>query len=279
MSAARVLLERLIDDAGLFPPARKPMERAVADHREARAGEHAWMLGRFLCPVSRLAELAAAGPDAAWRLGAVADGADWRADIAAVAAYDGPGTIDALELRLPTEPIGTVLDAAPGGVDVFVEVLTADARAMVTALEDLAADGRAGAKIRCGGVTADAFPDDEAVARFVTECRRLGLRFKATAGLHHPFRTRDEELGVLQHGFVNLLTAAAAIDADTLEVIAEPDPRAFELAGDAIGWRGSFGDAAEARASFTGQGSCSFSEPVADLVEHGLLRPEGATHA
>jgi hypothetical protein len=271
VSAARVLLERLIDDAGLFPPARKPMERAVADHRAARDGEHAWLLGRFLCPVSRLGELAAAGADPGWRLGAVVDGADWRADLAAVAAYDGPGTIDAVELKLPTEPVSTVLDAAPEGVDVFVEVPTRDARAMVAALEDLAAGGRAGAKIRCGGVTADAFPSDEAVARFVTECRRLGLRFKATAGLHHPFRTRDDDIGVLQHGFVNLLAATAAIEADTLKVIAETDPRAFELAGDAIGWRGSFGEAAEARASFTGQGSCSFSEPVADLAEHGLL--------
>ena len=271
MSAARVLLERLIDDAGLFPPARKPMDRAVADHREARGSEHAWLLGRFLCPASRLGELAAAGPDPDWRLGAVVDGPDWRAALDAIAAYRGPGTIDAVELRLPAEPIGTVLDAAPRDVDVFVEVPTDDARAMVTALEDLAADGRAGAKIRCGGVTPDAFPPDDAVARFVTECRRLGLRFKATAGLHHPFRARDEEIGVLQHGFINLLAATAAIEADTTKVIAERDPAAFELAGDAIGWRGSFGDAAEARASFTGQGSCSFSEPVADLAEHGLL--------
>lgn len=271
MSAARVLLERLIDDAGLFPPARKPTERAVADHRAAREGEHAWLLGRFLCPVSRLGELAAAGPDPAWRLGAVVDGDDWRADFASIAAYDGPGTIDAIELRLPTEPIATVLDAAPADADVYVEVPTGDARAMVAALEDLAADGRAGAKIRCGGVTPEAFPSDEAVARFVTECRRLGLRFKATAGLHHPFRTRDADIGVLQQGFDTGLAAPAALDADTLKVIAETDPRAFELAGDAIGWRGSFGEAAEARASFTGQGSCSFSEPVADLAEHGLL--------
>ena len=271
MSAARILLEGLIDDAGLFPPARKPMDRAVADHRAAREGEHAWLLGRFLCPVSRLGELAAAGPGADWRLGAVADGADWRADFAAVGGYDGPGTIDALELRLPGEPLDGVLDAAPAGVDVFVEVPVGDARATTAALEDLAADGRAGAKIRCGGLTADAFPADADVARFVTECRRLGLRFKATAGLHHPFRTRDEAIGVLQHGFVNLLAAAAAIDADTTRVIAETDPAAFALAGDDVGWRGSFGAAAEARASFAGQGSCSFSEPVADLAAHGLL--------
>ncbi|CAA9512535.1 MAG: hypothetical protein AVDCRST_MAG85-2421 [uncultured Solirubrobacteraceae bacterium] len=266
-----VLLERLIDDAGLFPPARKAMVAAVADHRAARAGEHAWLLGRLLCPVSRLDELVAAGPDPDWRLGAVVDAADWRAAFAAVAAYDGPGTIDAIELKLPGEPVATVLDEAPEGIDVFVEVPVADTRAMTTALEDLAADGRAGAKIRCGGVTADAFPSDASVAAFVTQCARLGLRFKATAGLHHPFRTRDEAIGVLQHGFVNLLAAAALPGADADAIIAGTDPSAFTLTDSTIGWGANAGDAAEARARFTGQGSCSFSEPVDDLIEHGIL--------
>ncbi|MDP9386274.1 MAG: hypothetical protein M3P50_13810, partial [Actinomycetota bacterium] len=59
--ARLALLGALIDDAGLFPPARKAMDRAIADHRAAQAGEHCWLLGRFLCPASRLEELAAAG--------------------------------------------------------------------------------------------------------------------------------------------------------------------------------------------------------------------------
>jgi hypothetical protein len=267
--ARRVVLERLIDDAGLFPPARKPMERAVADHRAARAGAHAWMLGRFLCPVSRLAELAQAEPDAGWRLGAIADGDDWRDDLGRVAAYHGPGTVDAIELRLPG-----ALDGPPQGIDLFVEVPTRDARTLTTALERLAADGRAGAKIRCGGVTADAFPSDAAVALFIGECVRLGLPFKATAGLHHPFRARDEQIGVLQHGFVNLLAATALVGADGAAIIGEADPDAFELSADGLRWRDRVADndaLARVRALFTAYGSCSFEEPVADLVAHGIL--------
>jgi len=273
--ARRIVLDRLIDDAGLFPPARKPMERAVADHRAARAGAHAWMLGRFLCPVSRLPELAHADPDAGWRLGAIADGEDWRDDLSRVAAYDGPGTVDAIELRLPG-----VLDEAPHGIDLFVEVPTRDARALTTALDGLATDGRAGAKLRCGGVSSDAFPSDEAVARFVGECVRLGLPFKATAGLHHPFRTLDEQIGVLQHGFVNLLAATALAGvADGATIIEEADPRAFELSAVGLRWRDHVADAdalARARRMFTAYGSCSFDEPVADLVAHGILEESHA---
>jgi hypothetical protein len=220
------------------------------------------MLGRFLCPVSRLAELAQAGPDANWRLGAIADGEDWRADLRRVAAYDGPGTVDAFELRLPD-----ALGALPRGLDVFAE-------ASANALEAIAADGRTGAKIRCGGLTADAFPADEEVARFVDGCVRLGLPFKATAGLHHPFRTRDEAIGVLQHGFVNLLAATALAGSHAVAIVGESDPDAFELSADGLRWRDRFADAAalaRARRLFTAYGSCSFEEPVADLVAHGVL--------
>jgi hypothetical protein len=248
-------LERLIDDAGLFPPARKPMERAVADHRAARAGPYAWMLGRFLCPASRLGELAQAGPDPAWRLGVIAD--DWP-----LPAYRGAGSIDAIELRWR----GDVPDAPPG-VHAFVEVTD------VAVLPALAEAG-VGAKIRCGGLSADAFPSDEAVAAFISRCSRLGLRFKATAGLHHPFRTRDEQIGVLQHGFVNLLAATALPDADTVAIVAEVDPGAFSLDSSGLRWRDRRADAdalVRARQLFTAFGSCSFDEPVADLVAHGIL--------
>jgi len=270
VDARRTALERLIDDAGLFPPARKPMDRAVADHRVARAGSHAWMLGRFLCPVSRLAELARAQPDAGWRLGAIADGADWAEDLDRAAAYDGPGTIDAVELRLP----GGLGDAPPG-VELFVEVPASGGPELTDTLERLAADGRAGAKIRCGGLGADAFPSDPLVARFIGACVRLALPFKATAGLHHPFRTRDEELGVLQHGFVNLLAATAlAGAADGAAIVAEADPGAFELSAAGLRWRDHVAGAdalARARRVFTAYGSCSFDEPVADLLAHGIL--------
>ncbi|HEX2086841.1 MAG TPA: hypothetical protein VHF89_14270 [Solirubrobacteraceae bacterium] len=265
MDAPRILFERLIDDAGLFPPARKPMEQAVADHRAARASEHAWMLGRFLCPASRLPGLA---QETDLEVGAILDGPDWRADLAAVERH--PGNVVLVERRLPPAPDAPALVEAAGGREVFLEVPWDDPRTLTTALEDVAAAG-AGAKLRCGGVTPEAFPPDEAVARFITECRRLGVRFKATAGLHHPFRTPDAELGVLQHGFVNLLAATAIVEADTVAIVAERDPAAFAFPGESIGWHGNFGDAAEARASFTAFGSCSFSEPVEDLTSHRLL--------
>ena len=251
-TAVEALLARLIDDAGQFPPARKPLEQAVRDHEAARASEHGWMLGRFLCPASRLDAGTLPRP-----LGVVADGEDWEADLEAAVTAGA----DAFELRDPGPEAYPALAAAP--VDVFVE-----------GAGDFAAlrAHQLGAKLRCGGVSADTFPSDDAVARFIRGCRDHGVAFKATAGLHHPFRTRDEEIGVLQHGFVNLLAATATDDVEA--VIAETDPDAFSIGADELRWRDvrvSREQIEEVRGMFTAFGSCSFSEPVEDLFTHRVL--------
>src|SRR6266545_4992867 len=57
MDARHALLQRLIDHAPLFPPASLQLDEALADHRRARSSSEAWMVARFVCPASRLAEL------------------------------------------------------------------------------------------------------------------------------------------------------------------------------------------------------------------------------
>ena len=51
------LLDRLVDDAGLFPPTSLSMADALARHRSV---QHPMLTGRFLVPGSRLDELSAA---------------------------------------------------------------------------------------------------------------------------------------------------------------------------------------------------------------------------
>jgi hypothetical protein len=102
----------------------------------------------------------------------------------------------------------------------------------------------------------------------------LGVPFKATAGLHHPFRHREDSLGVLEYGFVNLL-AAAALDVDDLQaLVCDPRPDAFTIDATGLAWRGAAADAVailRARELFTAYGCCAFAEPVADLTAHGIV--------
>jgi hypothetical protein len=292
IDAREIVLTLLIDDPGLFPPARKPMDQAIADHERARAGAAAFMLGRFLCPVSRLDELAQQVEERWSSLGAICDGTgpDWLAaldrDLARLASFSHSGDVDCIELRVPPEAakldierlVDLVRRRLPGRtISTFLEVSDRERGKIAATLEAIAATPSTpslGAKLRCGGLDATAFPPAAAVAAFISHCRQLRLSFKTTAGLHHPFRTPDRDLHVLQHGFVNLLAATALPAVDLGDVIEESDASAFELGPTGLGWRGHHADAQaleRARHLFSAFGSCSFEEPVEDLASYGLL--------
>ncbi len=56
-NSIRVLLDHLIDYAGLFPPAALSMPDAVRNYARYRDGEYAWALGPFVVPKERAHEV------------------------------------------------------------------------------------------------------------------------------------------------------------------------------------------------------------------------------
>jgi hypothetical protein len=297
--ARHALLSGLIDDAGLFPPASLPLEEAAASHERSRTGEHRFMLGRFICPASRLEQLRpfVERSSEPWRISALLDlpGEEiWHEEVGRaleqvrsfVKQTEGAARVDLVETR----PSEAALDSAVLGVRAFCEIFEWNGleafpfleipfrpswkREVPTVLEAFAgAPRRMGAKLRCGGASADAFPSPEQVALFIDGCRRLGLPMKATAGLHHPFRHLDPETGFTRHGFLNLVTAA--VFGREEEIVADQDGEHFSLSEQALRWRdleaGPQAITATRRDLFISYGSCSFVEPVADLVVMGVL--------
>jgi hypothetical protein len=264
--ARRALLGRLIDHAALFPPASMDMPEAIEADRAARASEHAWMLDHFICPASRLAELPADAP----ALSVVLDRGE--GDLEAIAAAGR--RVELVEARPPDAtwiPDTQALVREKLGPDVRTFWELEPGRGLPGEVAAVREAG-AGAKIRCGGT---ALPTVEAVAAFVAACRDAGVPFKATAGLHHPIRHGDA------HGFLNLLAAAVFAHADGLgegelaALLAEEDPGAFAVDAGGLAVHGRRADAgaiAAARAElFTAYGSCSFAEPVNDLLDLGIL--------
>jgi len=247
----RVLLEHLIDYAGLFPPAALSMQDAVRNYARYRDGEYAWALGRFVVPKERAREVPTEFP-------------------LSVLGIDEVKADD--------------LDSAREGA--FVELTD-------TALLPELAKRNLRAKIRTGGITADAFPSPERVAAFIRACKDAGVAFKATAGLHHPLRCvkpltyePNAAMGTM-HGFVNVFIAAAFAMGGArsarqagetpapLDILREEDAGAFGFTNEAASWRGhevSTEELAKTRKEFAlSFGSCSFEEPIADLKELGWL--------
>lgn len=302
-TARSALLGGLIDYAGLFPPENRDMAGAVDGYRDARALQSR-MIDRFIVPEGMLEELAAhiEGEPEPWPLAVVmaAPFGDWSKGLADGArslevvklALRDVARFEVAEIRIPRELVAEPALAA----------ILASARTSLGALFDRVLfevaigpewptelpiqlraihEAAAGAKIRCGGATVGDFPSPEQVALFIGTCVDLGLPFKATAGLHHPLRHWDSDPGVHRHGFVNIAGSAVLAHALGLgiseigEIVAEEDADAFELTELAFRWRHRTATAAEverARTRFMlGYGSCSFTEPVSDLVEMGWL--------
>lgn len=240
---ARVaLLGGLIDHAPLFPPASLALPEALEEDLRARRSDASFALGRFVCPASRLREL----PDVGRGVSVVLD--------------------DALGIDARVEAVESPISDGLRGLaaladEVFVELPVDDA--LSERLDQLVSLGLC-AKVRCGG---DLTPDVGSLARFVRACRDRGLRFKATAGLHHAVR-RDSE-----HGLLNLL--AAVVFGDEENALADTDPGAFSLDASAFTWRGRSARPQDVfparRERLRSIGSCSFFEPVDELKALGAL--------
>lgn len=282
-TAIESLLAGLIDYAGLYPPASLDMCSAVENYLAYRSGKYAHALGRFIVDVNRIDELCAAAGD---------DLRDLRLSVIVPPESNGSCISELLKDGLRIEAIETKpvslrdLDQIDGSIppnaETYIELPIDSVNG--ESLAQIAATG-ARVKLRMGGVVAEAFPAPEAVARALAALAEHGLAFKATAGLHHPIRSRHvltyaqgSPTGIM-HGFINLVCAIALLHsggavAEATALLEEQDPGAWHLTPQALAWRShswSTDHLSETRKIFVSFGSCSFAEPILDLEALGWL--------
>ncbi|MEO7457799.1 MAG: hypothetical protein ABIY52_16170, partial [Gemmatimonadaceae bacterium] len=205
-------------------------------------------------------------------------------DLARIAACAGsPVRVEVVEGRLSRDDEITRIARSLGpGIPLYAEIPVARTDELLPSL----AGAGARAKIRTGGVIADVFPAAAEVARFILSCSRASVPFKATAGLHHPVRGSyplSYDAGAqctTMYGFLNVFMAAAVARSgagvSTLErILMDSDPAHFSFSDVDASWCDSHVDLAtlvDTRASTAiAFGSCSFREPLDDLVSLGLL--------
>ena len=139
----------------------------------------------------------------------------------------------------------------------------------------------AGLKVRCGGVTAEAFPPVPELAHALSVCRNETVPFKATAGLHHPLRHYNETIGTSMHGFINvfgagILARTCDLSEDAVEeILLERDSANFSFDENSFRWASFEASLEDIRTSrvngFISFGSCSFDEPRKVLHDLGWL--------
>ncbi len=255
-ASLRALLTGVIDYAGLFPPATLPLDEAIRNYARYRTEPESWMLGRFICPAARLAELGPFGKlfqdgppfvFAALGRGGATSGEflnGLRADLRAIQAFrqqhDGRVEVDVIELRIPDgivhadrqEEVGASLSAAtdliaeasPPGLTPFFEVgFGPEWRTRLQAVFAVFPKLDLRRRPRCGvpGLKLRCGGLDAAAfpspEQVAFVLASLPAPLKATAGLHHPFRRYDPGVRAHMHGFLNVFVAAVLASTQILE--------------------------------------------------------------
>jgi hypothetical protein len=296
MKSVQALTSELIDYAGLFPPAELSMRRAVESYADYVAGPDSSSLGRFILPSSRMEEfeteakifLPRSKNVAPWRISALVSG-DVTGTAQRLLKFNcehwtgselGHAVVDAIEMKIgqPDEIRAESAGIPPSFVGYFEVPLDDN---LDRAIAEVRRAG-ARAKVRTGGVTANAFLSAAQVLRFLRTSFAAGVSFKATAGLHHPVRSAypftyepDSERGMM-FGFLNVFLAAALLrggadDESVLALLGETDGASFHFSDAGLNWRERFistAEITETRRSFAiSFGSCSFREPVDELKQ------------
>ncbi len=288
------LFAGLCDDAAMFPPGNAPAVEAVSAHRGHRTAWYRDLVGPFLAGAKHLPAvidevraLHAAGPlgmdgppDPISVVVVVPEGPAALRDALRVATGE-PG-LELVGVELASRSEGTSAEAARAAAEALAGELPEQVAGVIEVRRgyglgealDAVADSPFRAKLRTGGTVAEAFPTEEELAGFIVGCVVRGLPFKCTAGLHGAVRHTDPATGFEHHGFLNILMAThtACQGGDVAEVAAVLAERSAPRLAEAL--RGLDRDAViRARAAFTGYGTCSIAEPLADLVALDLILP------
>lgn len=246
-------MSRIIDYAGMYPPANLPLEEAFQNFVAYQDSPDSWMLSRFVIPAKRLPHLSPLMPASASMLSFTALGrggssadeflANLKLDIDDTLTFretHGAGVIvDMFEAALPSSALTDSTQAHDlvkessdvlnkNGITVFFEAPFDAAQGkpfgegwqpraenLIRALRKLK-DRHVGFKLRTGGVTADAFPSTEQVAWAIATVRDAGVPIKCTAGLHHPVRHYNDSVQAKMHGFLNVFGAGVLAEAKDL---------------------------------------------------------------
>ncbi|MGI8434230.1 MAG: hypothetical protein ACR2LE_05775 [Nocardioidaceae bacterium] len=265
----KALFRGLVDDAAMVPPGNASPEVAIAEHLVHRQAWYAELVGPLLVQASRWGTFAAAHVTAGQP----------PLDVVLIGALEPPGPVPegvrmvGVELPVASPPLP---DSPPQQLLACEIASTTQGYRVLSEVALAHAGGRhVIAKFRTGGTSADTFPDDHALADVLMTAVELGAPLKLTAGLHHAVRRRDPVTGFEHHGFLNVLVAVEAAQAgapaDTVGRLLDERDGA-RLAALVTGW--SVTQVTTVRDGFVSFGCCGVVDPVADLVELGLVVPE-----
>jgi hypothetical protein len=279
VNAPAALWRGLVDDAAMFPPGNAEVAEAVAAHRGYRRAWFGDLIGPLVVADQRLAEVGRAVEPASQPLAVSVVNTGGAGGLLSLARREIEEVhVVAVEsaLRDLDDLAGNAARVASAAADldaavrVFVEIPYAPG--WERAVAEVEAAGLFG-KIRTGSPDNSETPTYDQLAHQLSVLVEADLPFKATAGLHHAWRTDGPDpTRPRQHGFLNLLAALEALvegaaESEAVDLLARAD--AMQVRVVIAGWNEA--TAAKVRRRLVSFGCCGVLDPVNDLVASVLL--------
>jgi len=289
-------MHKIIDYAGLFPPANLGIKTALSNYRKYMDSSDNWMLGRFIIPADKLKMI---NPPFDYFLSVIL--ADPNSDELTGRLQLFAPQIKAIETRLPdkfsnfqkiSNHLHLVREAVKNAgikkTDIFMEASAPDqCFELISALNKIktGTKHRLGFKLRCGGLHTNDFPAAHKLAKAIKTCKQFDIPIKFTAGLHHAVKNYSDKYKTMQYGFINVFSAALlsfACNLSEKEVencLVDENFDNFVFTETDFSWKNQSMSANQIkqlrREKVIGFGSCSFEEPRAELKSLGLLSKTG----
>jgi hypothetical protein len=292
-----LLVDNLIDYAGLFPPAQLSLDDTIENYITYTSSRHSHMLAKLILPENLIEEaylklkqikLPNKIPISLLTNNVSKNLNDFH-------KYSAVFNLENIEEKISDikDLEKSVSEASShtnehNSLRVFFEldgVLLRDTweKEIIQQLEILNKynSNQIGLKIRCGGVTPDLTPKTERLAEYLKLSANIEIPIKFTAGLHHPLYSYHQSFSGFMHGFLNVYLAtffAYKCKINTSEIIKILEAKSlndFKFSDKFIRWQSY--EIANTDISILREkrvfsfGSCSFDEPIDDLRSLGLL--------
>lgn len=248
----KTFLNKMIDYAGIFPPANLDLAQAFHNYLFYREGEYKWMLNKFIVPAKKLSDLGKLMQDVKIEvpvgISVLGTGGETISQFSKSITDDvkkiddflkhhgGLASVDVYEVKLPQEVLDQeeaddMLDmmiSASGELDallgkevpIFYEAIMDEnyEATILKVVENIASlNNKCGFKLRTGGTEADTIPSSEVIAFAIMTCCEFSVPMKCTAGLHHPIRHYDDGVKANMHGFFNVFGAGVLAYSSSLD--------------------------------------------------------------
>jgi hypothetical protein len=261
-------MRRILDYAGMFPPAKLPLADALENFQAYQNHKHADYLSRFVIPLEQVPELPSSTP---LPLTVLMKPAEINVSLKELEADSIEVTWDEVSL--------TLLESSFFG-KIFIELDWRKPYERQMAMLS-GRSPRFGVKLRTGGVTPESIPPSKAIAEFLLSAAQYKLPLKATAGLHVPVPNDNPEIGARMHGFLNFFCAGFLAyggrgDHEAITNVLEDFSYEDFSFGEQSMRCGNFEFTKQEIEQLRSQwllsfGSCSFLEPIEHLTERGLI--------